>query len=174
MQYQAAGIEVIGNDNFGDKARQLIEKTPKVREIGFHTPRRTVLAQDAFDGYLQRMGYEGGLDAVVASTDLETKIKNGSLSRQELELLKRVYNIYGKVPMAVRSSAAGDSRGTGTYRTEFTNGGVLNLGRALKHVWSSYFSPDAIAFRGSVINLMDFMIFILLSKFVDKTRFRGL
>lgn len=43
-------IGVIGYGNIGDKARQLVEKTPKLREIGFYTPRITVLAEDRFSG----------------------------------------------------------------------------------------------------------------------------
>ncbi len=48
-------IEIIGNGNIGDKARQLVEKTPKLKEIGFYIPRRTVLAEDYFDGFFREM-----------------------------------------------------------------------------------------------------------------------
>ena len=47
-------IEIIGSGNIGEKARQLLEKTPRLAEIGFHIPRRVVLAEDYFDGFFQR------------------------------------------------------------------------------------------------------------------------
>lgn len=140
-------IEVIGNGNIGDKARQLVEKTPKLREIGFYTPRRTVLAEDYFDGFFQRNGLGANLRSVEVIENLEAKIRNGSLTREEFETLQRASSSYGKSPLAVRSSAEGDSRGTGTYKSEFTENQVGQVRKSVQIVLASYFSEDAIAFR---------------------------
>jgi len=140
-------IEIIGSGNIGDKARQLLEKTPKLREIGFHTPRRTVLAEDFFDGFFQRNGLGNNLEEVAVTGDLEAKIRRGSLTREEFETLQRICDFYGNSPLAMRSSAQGDARGTGIYRTEFSENTVVGARKSLLVVLASYFSSDAIAFR---------------------------
>ena len=140
-------IEIIGSGNIGDKARQLLEKTPKLREIGFHTPKRTVLAEDYFDGFFQRNGLGSNLSGVIITEDLEAKIRRGSLTREEFKTLQRICDFYGNSPLAIRSSAQGDARGTGIYKTEFSENAVGKVRKSLLAVLASYFSPDSAAFR---------------------------
>lgn len=140
-------IEIIGNGNIGDKARQLVEKTPKLKDIGFYVPRRTVLAEDYFDGFFQRNGLGENLRSVEIVEDLEAKIRSGSLTREEFQALQGVSSSYGNSPLAVRSSAEGDSRGTGTYKSEFTENQIGHLRKSVQKVLASYFSEDAVAFR---------------------------
>lgn len=144
-----SGIEIIGKGNIGEKARQLTEKTPALIQLGFCTPRRVVLAEDYFDGFFQRNGFGRNLRDVQQVQDLEVKIRSGSLTSEEFQILRKVNNCYGGglIPLAVRSSAEGDSRGTGTYKSEFCEGHPAQLGIAVKRVLASYFSQDAIAFR---------------------------
>ena len=47
----------------------------------------------------------------------------------------------------LRSSAEGDARGTGTYKSAYTENGLPIVRKTLQNVLSSYFSQDAIAFR---------------------------
>lgn len=140
-------IEIIGNGNIGDKARQLVEKTKRLRDIGFDTPRRTVLAEDYFDGFFHRNGLGRNLKSVEIIEDLEAKIRSGSLTKEEFQTLQMVSSSYGGSPLAVRSSAQGDARGTGTYHSEFTENTVRPLRKSIQKVLASYFSGDAIAFR---------------------------
>ncbi len=142
-----AEIEIIGTGNIGDKARQLVEKTSKLREIGFYTPRRVVLAEDFFDGFFQRNNLGNNLREAEITPDLETKISNGSLTRGELEKLRRITLPYGRVPLAVRSSAEGDSRGTGIYKSVFSENNPSSIRKSVQEVLASYFSKDAVAFR---------------------------
>ena len=143
-----SGIEIIGNGNIGEKARQLLEKTPQLIEIGFHVPKRFVLAEDYFDGFFQRNHLGAGIRNVRGATeDLEQKIKNGTLTREEFKILQKVASSYGQSPLAIRSSAEGDARGTGTYKTAFSENKFATVRRTLQTVLASYFSPDAIAFR---------------------------
>lgn len=76
------GIEVIGKGNVGDKARQLIEKTPALRKIGFYTPKRIVLAEDYFNGFFHRNGFGNELRGVEPGENLEKRIIEGSFSFQ--------------------------------------------------------------------------------------------
>ena len=48
-----SGFVIIGDGEIGDKVRQLIEKTSQLRAIGFHTSKRTVLAESFFDGFFK-------------------------------------------------------------------------------------------------------------------------
>jgi hypothetical protein len=142
-----ADIEVIGNGNIGDKARQLIQKSPALRKIGFHTPKRTVLAEDYFDGFFQRNRLGDNLQGISVIDGIEDRIKHGSLTLDEFNTLVRVCDSYEDQPLAVRSSAEGDSRGTGTYKSTFTDSRVTSVRKSILKVIGSYFSNDAIAFR---------------------------
>ncbi len=142
-----ANFEVIGSGSVGDKARQLMEKTPKLNEIGFYTPHRTVLAEGYFDGFFQRNNLGNSLREVEINPYLEDKVRKGSLTREEFEVLCRVCHQYGDSPLAVRSSAEGDSRGTGTYKSVFTENDVNKTRKSVKRVLRSYFTEDAVLFR---------------------------
>jgi hypothetical protein len=147
MDKMNTDIEIIGSGNIGDKARQLLEKTPKLREIGFHTPQRYFFAQDYFEGFFQKNKLGTNLNDVEITEDLESRIKHGSLTQNEfLELERAINSIEGDL-IAIRSSAAGDARGTGIYKTEFLVKNTSNVVKSLKKVLASYYSPDAIAFR---------------------------
>jgi hypothetical protein len=140
-------VKIIGKGNIGDKARQLIEKTPRLREIGFHTPRRIVLAEDFFDGFFQTNQLGERLGKVKSVESLEKKVREGSLTEEEFEILCRVTSSFGNVPFVVRSSAEGDARGTGIYRTLFCESEAGEVSKAVREVLASYFSSDAITFR---------------------------
>ncbi len=140
-------FDIIGTGPIGEKASELLAKTPTLIELGFKVPRRTVLAQGFFDGYFQRNGFGQSLDMVNPSDDLESRVRNGSFTLGEFESLKKLSLSFGATPLAVRSSAMGDARGTGTYKTVFTDNKLGPLSKGVKEVLASYFSPSAIAFR---------------------------
>ena len=140
-------ILVIGNGEIGAKARQLIDKTPTLRTLGFRTPHRTVLAEGFFDEFFQRNGLGNNLRDVNPGADTQTTIRRGGFSSEQFEVLQAVCHSYGNVPLVVRSSAEGDARGTGTYKSEFTDNHTGHFRKALQRVLASYFSPDAVAFR---------------------------
>ncbi len=140
-------FEIIGKGNIGDKARQLINKTPKLKEIGFHVPIRTVLAEDFFDGFFQRNNLGETLSSADSDMNLELMVKTGSFTKEQFEALQNVRLSYGTMPLAVRSSAEGDSMGTGIYKSEFCKNETDPFKKAVKNVLASYFSLDAISFR---------------------------
>lgn len=140
-------ILVIGSGEVGEKAQQLIDKTPTLRTLGFRTPHRTVLAEGFFDDFFQRNGLGANLRDVSANADTEVAIRRGGFSSEQFETLQTICRSYGSSPLVIRSSAEGDARGTGTYKSEFTENHIGHFRKGLQRVLASYFSPDAVAFR---------------------------
>ena len=138
---------VIGRGEIGDKIRQLIAKTPHLLDIRYHSTQRTALAEDFHDGFFQRNGLGRNLRDVSLIDNLEERIRRGSLTQKQFQTIQQITDSYGNRPLAVRSSAEGDARGTGTYTSTFTNNHPSTLRRAVQEVLASYFSEDAIAFR---------------------------
>ncbi|MEI6886942.1 MAG: PEP/pyruvate-binding domain-containing protein [bacterium] len=140
-------IEIIGDGSIGAKAKELLEKTHLLRELGFSTPRRVVLASGFFNEFFLRNNL--GIDfANVDITDSTTqRVIRGSFSKEQFELIKTISESFGDVPLVVRSSAEGDSRGTGTYNTVFVDNDLGEVNKAIRKVLSSYFTKSAKAFR---------------------------
>lgn len=140
-------IEIIGKENIGDKARDLLEKTPKLREIGFYTPRRVVLAEDFFDPFFQRNKLGNTLRDVKYEDNLEEKVRKGTINRPIFWPLHDIAASFKGWPLVIRSSAEGDSRGTGIYKSGFTENNMLPVLNTFQDVLASYFSKDAVLFR---------------------------
>ena len=142
-----ADILVIGAGEVGKKAQQFIDKTPTLRALGFRTPHRTVFAEGFFDNFFQRNGLGANLRDASAIRASEEDIRRGSLTQQQFDVLQVACLQYGNTPLVIRSSAAGDARGTGTYKSIFSENQIRTVRKGLQEVLSSYFSPDAMAFR---------------------------
>lgn len=127
-QPQGHDIVIIGNpDLIGDKARNLLQYTPRLREIGFSTPPRWFLAQDVIESLLKEPG------------DVPTE--------NHLQIFGDILAQLGDGPVMVRSSAAGDARGTGIYHSDVSASNIDYLSDAVRKVVSSYSSPAALEFR---------------------------
>lgn len=146
--YLESDITVIGNGSVGEKARQLILKTPQLREIGFYTPPRIILAERSFDDFFGRNRLGTRLRDVDISQDTQDRVRRGSLSSHQFETLKEIVTFFGNNPLVIRSSAEKDARGTGTYKSVFTNPDLRDVRKSLQQVLASYFSESAVAFRG--------------------------
>ncbi len=138
---------ITGTGEIGDKAELLLRKTQRLGKIGFSTPPRVILAEDSFAGFFQRNGLGKGLRGVDRLDGLEHRIRNGSMPEEMLTTIRAVCQSLGEGPLAIRSSAKGDARGTGIYQTTFSNNSIPEVIKALQRVLASYFSEGAIAFR---------------------------
>ncbi len=136
-------FEVIGTGTIGEKARQLQEKTPKLKEIGWHIPRRTALANSYFTDFLSA----NGVSMDDQAPGLEERVRSGRFAEGQHATLQKVIGSHGRKPLVVRSSGEGDARGTGIYKSEFVDGTIEGINRGVREVYASYFSSDAIAFR---------------------------
>lgn len=137
----------VSEGSTGDKVDQLVLKTETLRDIGFKTPRRTVLAESFFNEFFQRNGLGNNLNDVAVHPDTVKKIQHGSLSYGEFLALRKICESYGDVPLVIRSSAQGDARGTGTYYSTFSENTISAVRRAVQKVLASYFTADAEGFR---------------------------
>lgn len=140
-------IEIIGKGSIGEKARQLEEKTPTLKRLGFNVPRRTVLAEGFFDGFFQKNHLGENSREARKLTDAETQIRNGDFPIEDCNTIQKALDSYSNAPLVIRSSAEGDARGTGTYKSIFTENKAKAVNKALKQVLASYYSKDAAAFR---------------------------
>lgn len=136
----------MGQGNIGEKARQLIEKTLAIEEVGLMVPNRCVLAEDFFDSLFQSLNLGKNLSEISPDDSLESLIEGSSLTSQQILTLQEVKERLKSPYLAVRSSAEGDSRGTGTYHSEFITN-PADLPKAVTKVLASYFSQNAITFR---------------------------
>ncbi len=142
-----ADIEIYGNGFIGDKAGQLVEKTAVLREIGFRTPRRVILAEDCFDGYFQRNELGDNLRTTQLAPTLASRIRDGEFSPEDVATLQAIGTSFDTPALVIRSSAAGDARGTGIYTSVVVANDTTQTVEGVKQVLESYFSPSAIAFR---------------------------
>ncbi len=145
--YPQAGFEVYGTGEIGDKARQLLAKTPILRGVGFHTPRRVVLAQDFFDPFFQANSIGRDVTDAGVGVEAERRIASGVFPDHLRPLLGSLAVRFGDVPVMVRSSAVGDSRGTGVYRSEVSDPNPGSFEASVKNVLASYVSESASEWR---------------------------
>ena len=140
-------IVIVGAGELGDKSRQFLEKFSELEGIGFAISPKVLFAQDYFDGFFQHNGFGTALTDVAQSEDLESRIKSGSLTAQERLILDKSIKRFNGKPLAVRSSAKGDARGTGIYDSVFTGNELSRVETAFLEVLASYFSDNSFLFR---------------------------
>ncbi|MEW6584198.1 MAG: PEP/pyruvate-binding domain-containing protein [Nitrospirota bacterium] len=134
---------IIGSGSLGDKARDLLLKTPAILESGFKTNDRAVLAMGFFDDFVARNGISGTNRQRALS-----KIMTKEFSSQERETIRQIAERFNGKPVVVRSSAYGDSRGTGFYDSfMLRNSSVERVERAIRKVLASQFGQNAMVFR---------------------------
>jgi len=99
-------ILVVGSGEVGEKAQQLIDKTPALQTLGFRVPRRTVLAEGFSDDFFQRNGLGANLRDVNINETTESNVRRGFLAPGQFGTLQRLCQSYGKnTPLVIRSSA---------------------------------------------------------------------
>lgn len=140
-------IEIIGIGNIGEKARQLIAKADALTKIGFSIPQTLVLAEDFFNGFFQRNGFGESLSKTPEQPSFVDEIRDGSFPLADFKTIGEISSRFPANPLVVRSSAEGDSRGTGIYKSVFASNTPGDLRKAVQEVLAGYFSKDAIAFR---------------------------
>ncbi|MEK6982681.1 MAG: PEP/pyruvate-binding domain-containing protein [Candidatus Micrarchaeota archaeon] len=150
---------IIGSGSIGDKAEELMRKTWAIIQAGFVANPRTVLAMGFFEGFKERNGINAAVAQGASPNEIQQLIRNGTFNEQELAIINSLDEKFKGTPVAVRSSAYGDSRGTGTYQSEFCipllkkyndefeRWEIKSLVDSIKNVLESEFSLDAITFR---------------------------
>ena len=142
-----SGIRILGKGNIGAKMRQLTEKAPALRNMGWHLPDSTIFAEDSFDTFFQRNDIGKTLREIKPSPEIEQKIMAGAILESTIDIFKSISVELGNRPGIARSSAEGDARGTGVYESEFFGNTIAEMGKAFKRVLASYFTKSAELFR---------------------------
>lgn len=140
-------ITIVGHGAIGDKAQELVDKTPTLRRLGFSTPPRIVLAEDFFSDFFQRNHIGPSLSNSTATPDTQKNILRGQFNHGQYQLFESIVQHFSPTPLIIRSSAVGDARGTGIYTSEVAGTSFHQFKNALRRVLASYFSQSAEAFR---------------------------
>jgi hypothetical protein len=148
QEFPQAGFEIYGDGSIGDKASQLLAKIPLLRGIGFWTPQRIALSQGLFDGFFRQNGLGKNITDAGVGEEVQSRIRSASFPDELRPLLGSLAVRFGDIPVMVRSSAVGDSRGTGIYRSEVADPSSPQLFEsAVKSVLASYASESASEWR---------------------------
>ncbi len=152
---------VHGEGPLGDKAQELMDKSWAIEQAGFTLIPRTVLAMGSFSDFRKGVGfadaeknnyYEG--DWVEAYRFRKRLLDQRIGGPDYWRLLHETIRRHNFLPLCVRSSAFGDSRGTGIYDSEivifprlFSKKPELLIDKAIREVLLSEISENAVQFR---------------------------
>ncbi len=163
---------VSGQRTVGDKARELERKHRVITEAGFRVAPMYMLAEGFFDAFFRANGLGRDLRSVRPSEDFWDHILQGRFTTEQHAIIDMISGMFNPRPLAVRSSAAGDSRGTNTYATGFTKNTPARLERTIREVLASYFTEKAQIFRRLSRSGEEMGIFIqpVIGQWLDKSR----
>ncbi|MFA6530375.1 MAG: hypothetical protein WCT31_01490 [Candidatus Micrarchaeia archaeon] len=145
---------VIGGQEIGAKAGDRRRFTQLIQEAGFTLYPAEVLASEFFGGVDRRM-QESGI-RITAGKTMGDLWQSLTFDPNEARIIAEISRRFNGTPLAVRSSAPWDSGGNGIGDTEFCGNAkqepenVRALLNAIKIVWASQFSEDAVAFRAAL------------------------
>jgi hypothetical protein len=169
-QFPELDVTVIGTGEIGDKARQLIFKTAWLHSIGFHTSPKHILTEGFIDQFFLHNGWGNGLrdarpplprgermwrrlrfkkpDLEGDRKALRKLISEGKFTDEQTAVLQHIITASNATPLVVRSSAMGDARGTGSYKSVFMvyrrdESNTDSLSNSIRKVLASYFSEAA-------------------------------
>jgi len=148
---------VIGHGSIGAKAEELRAKTWAIEAAGFLPNPRIVLAMGFFEEFRKRSNVDDALKKGAPSEELQEMVWNTPFTETQTRAIRKLAKYFRKhfpgAPLAVRSSAHGDSRGTGIYQSVFCKhfkNEQKTIGAIMYSLWkvlASEFSESAIAFR---------------------------
>ncbi len=115
---------------------------------------RLVLAEGFFDPLFESLQFGHTIrEAAAMTTDVTAEgyqnfvATRGWLPWNLLGSLESLLHLFGDRPLAIRSSASGDPRGTGIFFSRYAPNRLDAVVPALCEVVASNFSPDAVLFR---------------------------
>ncbi|MEW5996992.1 MAG: PEP/pyruvate-binding domain-containing protein [Candidatus Micrarchaeota archaeon] len=138
---------VIGHGSVGAKAEQLMQKAWAIEQAGFVMNPRVALAMGFFDAFKERNGITEAIKRGASTSELRDIFREARFSKEEMDVFAKIAKRFEGTPLAVRSSAHGDCRGTGAYMSTFCLADVVRIAKAIKRVLYSEFSEDAVDFR---------------------------
>lgn len=156
-------IAILGNGEMGDKARELLQSTERLRRLGLNTPQRVVLTQEFLDPLFQNNKLGNGLGQFRRHSLYELFLRKQNKGGYPFErlmaakwssdqklVLNAVAAFFAGSFLMVRSSAVNDARGIGIYTSVPSLPNSTSLDFAIKKVLASYESEKAKAYRERV------------------------
>ncbi len=145
------GMQVFGTEEsiIGDKAGALLEYGDAIEAAGFDTPPRVVFPQEMLDEVVRANNWGESIDSIYFSvfTNLPKTEIPASVETPIAQAASAIREKWGDVPIAVRSTAGRDARGTGVYTSHI----VANEPRAIRwaflDVLESFFTSSAREWR---------------------------
>ena len=144
---------IFGSGSLGSKVEELRNKAAAIEQAGFTLYPRAVLAMGFFDSFRIRCRVDETVRRGAGSEELQKLVLGGDFNEREMETLECISRYWLQTPLVIRSSAHGDSRGTGIYKSVLLFNGkddernLAGVVKAVKSVLASEFSEDAVAYR---------------------------
>ncbi|MBU0586243.1 hypothetical protein KJ780_01910, partial [Candidatus Micrarchaeota archaeon] len=104
---------IIGKGDLGSKAEDLMLRAVQIRKAGFQTSSRQVYTTDTYFSFLEHNGVFSAMDSGARPAALRKLIISGTFTDSEMHDIHNTAATF-QTPLVVRSSAYGDSRGTGS------------------------------------------------------------
>ncbi len=150
MSHHDGLIRVLGDGAVGYKSNTFLRHTPALLDVGFRVPGRSVLTQSLVDEMLLVNGLGKNLDDAVAKGLTQEQVKRraltGTLPSALIRIFDELNHFYDGHPLMIRSSAVGDSTGTGGYES-VCHYHADKLAADVIEVVASYFSERAYDYR---------------------------
>ncbi|MFA5049427.1 MAG: PEP/pyruvate-binding domain-containing protein [Candidatus Micrarchaeia archaeon] len=144
---------IYGTGSIGAKAEKLLKDAWAIEKAGFELNPRVVLSMDFFCDFLERNGIYAAVKRGADYSEIKEIINNAAFNSIEKEVFLEILEKFEGKYLAVRSSAYGDSSGTGIYESVFhapVQDREIDLEYFIidiKRVLTSEFSEKAVAFK---------------------------
>lgn len=142
-----ANATVLGGNIVGDKAAGLYAASPHLQQSQWNFGQQWVIASEVVDRFVRHNGISDGLAYPLYLPQLAESVRQGDFTPELHALMPYLAQQLPQRPLMMRSSAAGDAAGTGTYVSVPTYPTVQHVGTAFREVVASYFSDKAFAYR---------------------------
>lgn len=157
------GVQIFGGPgaNIGDKAKMLVDHADAISASGFSVPPRVIFSQERLDEILKNSGCRGGISGSSFASLLPTRVKIPEHIQAEIDAtLAAIKEKCGDVPVMIRSSGMGDARGTGVYKSRYTQNVPHQARYCFQDVLGGYFSSHASSWRHRTNATQGFAIII--------------
>ncbi|MFA6327918.1 MAG: PEP/pyruvate-binding domain-containing protein [Candidatus Micrarchaeia archaeon] len=136
--------------HMGGKAYNLFNGHEHLLRADFQLMVRQILSIPFVNEFLQRCGASDAWAKGATYVEMCALIDKGKFSRGELAVFELICRAFGDEPaLAVRSSAHGDAKGTGAYKSFFFMNRLDSVEYFVKEVIKSHYSSDAVRFRAN-------------------------
>ncbi|MCX6771503.1 MAG: hypothetical protein NTX79_05610 [Candidatus Micrarchaeota archaeon] len=138
-------------DQMGGKGFAIYTRQDALLQVSLSLVERHILSVDFINYFLKRCGATDAWARGANYEEVARLIDRGKFSKGELKILEGICKLLSREPaLAIRSSAHGDSKGTGAYDSFFAMNTPEAVEHFVKEVLKSHFATDAVNFRKSL------------------------